>query len=850
METLSISESEEKEVREEGEDDGNAKPAELEEILCNIHVAEIPEVPHHSWTKDVDLSQCPTSYKVNSTQEIRLLAITDNFCSQYAHIYPDHKPLLLCPLNECGINKFVSTTLRPTMLPHSELYSWEGCASFVADYLVLEPLEPPVDLPRYLFSPTFTLQIRRGTCFDFATLLCSLLLGAGFNSYCVNGYAVEEMCLLNQRLDECPLLATEVKDIKEEQRPNVKKYAVKPSTALYSRFDRSQEEAKQKKAQAASLKKQLEAQQLQEKSERPPPDPLRGLRVHCWLLVMSGSRGVPQHFFIDPLTGKSYSTTDENFLGIESIWNQHNYWVNIQDCSYSCANMVYDLEDAGMWESVLYDTANQMLLLSSTMKGEPGLALTDEEEEEAEEPQVFEMPQSWVSMITLSKQEMESRWPGGVKVTQYCQAKLERFAPYLLPDGLVTQLTTYQDLECTEVTMVKEWYQHRHDHLQERQLNKSTNVTTEYFRPGHSFHLQSHRYRTMIPETMREMEFYSNARADGLVQRLELPGEMTETFQDRDDFLYCRHVVFGHSVQVFGQRENHEAGNRLLQKVVEHFHRNRSKPASKDVAERAFILTENRIEVIYHLEDDCIIPASRNFLKLQESPGTLRTENFSPRMVSSFQADPMAKPCKNLDLYKMLVALMKEEEKVVLRIKDSDREVRGILASREQEESSFEPYVSIYDTARHERARLHEENTQHVPAEERRCEEEKQDSLAPFLVQLGNPETLTPAHAAQLYRDCLACFKHRLVKRANLIQTQYEKEIQKLQQKQQWYQQNQLTMTNDEEDEYLAYCSETMFRIRVLNLHLTRHKNSAPRKYLSLDEQLKRDPRLAPHLVS
>lgn len=48
-------------------------------------------------------------------------------------------------------------------------------------------------------------------------------------------------------------------------------------------------------------------------------------------------------------------------------------------------------------------------------------------------------------------------------------------------------------------------------------------------------------------------------------------------------------------------------------------------------------------------------------------------------------------------------------------------------------------------------------------------------------------------------------------------------ETQELQQKQQWYQKNQLTMTKEDEDQYLAYCSDTMFRIHVLKLRLSRY---------------------------
>lgn len=122
---------------------------------------------------------CPESFRVNSPDETRLLAVADNFQHQYSHLYPDRKLLLLCPANECGvkvtfqhplsgvynviihlvslcntcvsfshIQKFVSTSLRPSAPEHPELYTWQGCASFVADFLSLELLEPPVDLVR------------------------------------------------------------------------------------------------------------------------------------------------------------------------------------------------------------------------------------------------------------------------------------------------------------------------------------------------------------------------------------------------------------------------------------------------------------------------------------------------------------------------------------------------------------------------------------------------------------------------------------------------------------------------------------------------------------------------------
>lgn len=66
-------------------------------------------------------------------------------------------------------------------------------------------------------------------------------------------------------------------------------------------------------------------------------DPLWGLRVHSWVLVLAGKRDILDNFFIDPLSGQSYPTSSPCFLGIESLWNHENYWINMQDCRFGCA---------------------------------------------------------------------------------------------------------------------------------------------------------------------------------------------------------------------------------------------------------------------------------------------------------------------------------------------------------------------------------------------------------------------------------------------------------------------------------------------------------------------------------
>ncbi|KAI3357891.1 hypothetical protein L3Q82_016273 [Scortum barcoo] len=475
------------------------------------------------------------------------------------------------------------------------------------------------------------------------------------------------------------------------------------------------------------------------------------------------------------------------------------------------------------------------------------MSKVNSDEEEEKEPRVFEMPRSWVNYIHITKKDLETRWPGGKKVIHYRKAKLEQFAPYLNSDGLLTRLTTYKDLDCTAVVMVKEWYHHRKDHLEEREVNKVDNFTVERFKRGRRFHLLLHRYT----DSERELEF-SSGRVDNLVRLLESPGEMTQIFEGREDFLCYRHVVFGHQVQFPEAEENSGQGDQPLLKVVERFHRNRSKPTNEDVAERVFLLLQRRIEVTYHLEDSRFIPSKRSFTKPRESTEKKKAEDFTPDMVTGFQVDPTEKHLRTLSLYEILADLMTDEEKMVLQVKESKKEqVKDIVACRKQEEKNIQFHFSPWTTTGATRARNLRKEMERVAAEEQRWLQEKEkDILAPFLIQLDNPETLSAEAAKQLHQDCLAEFKQRLVEHANLIQERCEKETQKLQRKQRWYQRNQLSITEEEEGEYQAYCSEITLRIQVAKKRLSMHKEAAPQKYRVLDEKLKRDPRLAPHLLS
>ncbi|XP_066874616.1 dynein regulatory complex subunit 7 isoform X3 [Kogia breviceps] len=764
---------------------------DLERKLLEIEVP-IPEKPS-TFTKDaIDISKLPLSYQSNTPKEEHLLQVADNFSRQYSHLCPDRVPLFLHPVNECKV-------------PYQE-----------------------------------------GNCFDFSTLLCSMLIGTGYDAYCVYGYGSRDLCHMDLTREVCPLTMKPKEVVKEEEKAPPKKYAAaaEPPRGLTSRFEQAQEIKRQEATKAEEDKrlKQGEGRLMEQESAK--TDPLHGLRVHSWVLVLSGKREVPESFFIDPFTARSYSTQDDHFLGIESLWNHKNYWVNMQDCWNCCKDLVFDLGDPVRWECLLLGTDKP--LLSLTEEEDDGTNDDDDVENlgKEDEDKSFDMPCSWVEQIEISPEAFETRCPNGKKVIQYQRARLEKWAPYLNNNGLVCRLTTYEDLECTKTLEIKEWFQNREDMLELKHINKVTGLNIDYFKPGHPQALRVHSYTSMQPGMDRVMEFYETARVDGLIKREETPRTMTEYYQGRPDFLSYRHVSFGPRIKKLALN-GAESNPRPMVKITERFFRNPAKPADEDVAERVFLILDERIQLRYHCREDHITASKREFLWRTKGDSKGNKIIMTPDMCLSFEVEPMEHTKKLLYQYEAMMKLKNEEKLSRRQAWESEQEVLEILKLREEEEAAHALTISIYDTKRNKKSKEYREAMERVTHEEHLWQVEAQlDYLAPFLAQLPPGEKLTRWQAVRLKDECLSDFKQRLIDKANLIQARFEKETQELQKQQQWYQENQVTLTPEDEDLYLSYCSQAMFRIRILEQRLNRHKELAPLKYLALEEKLNKDPRL------
>lgn len=128
------------------------------------------------------------------------------------------RELLLAPLNERQVRKFICTTIRPTKLPYVELYDWEKCAKFVADFLDYEELEVPDKFPLQIPSPANVLTWQAGDCFDFSIVLCSLLIGSGYDAFVVYGTAPKRITCKDESLMECPF-SLELNDLEDKEDP-------------------------------------------------------------------------------------------------------------------------------------------------------------------------------------------------------------------------------------------------------------------------------------------------------------------------------------------------------------------------------------------------------------------------------------------------------------------------------------------------------------------------------------------------------------------------------------------------------------------------------------------------------
>ncbi|KMS94089.1 hypothetical protein BVRB_024910, partial [Beta vulgaris subsp. vulgaris] len=260
-------------------------------------------------------------------------------------------------------------------------------------------------------------------------------------AYVVSGYAPVAITLQDLTSVQCPLLKTSAWDDDVQIKDLSSQLAAPAATEQSSnnRYNVHRDRTHvSKHLQMLAEREAAESAHLAEESAKRATqafkyqDPYQDRRVHCWVMVLPGRRDISNVQFIEPSTGIIYQLNESPYQRIESLWNESNYWINIQKpCELK--DLYFDLDDSEAWEYIIVkDKVN---------KGERIF-----------DPKISQSPRnsklllleasSWTSKIVIPCELIKSVFPDGQKILYFNKCNLEKFAP-LLPgkQGLVLRLT-------------------------------------------------------------------------------------------------------------------------------------------------------------------------------------------------------------------------------------------------------------------------------------------------------------------------------------------------------------------------------------------------------------------------
>mmetsp|Transcript_3231 Transcript_3231/g.12365 ORF Transcript_3231/g.12365 Transcript_3231/m.12365 type:complete len:648 (-) Transcript_3231:1303-3246(-) len=534
------------------------------------------------------------------------------FARRFIVMFPERRDPFLLPWNEHGVQKFVCTTLRPSLLPYQEVYEIDDIAAFVSRYLHFEPLEPATELPRILPSPAQVLAWKIGDSFDFAVLLASFLLGAGHDAFVVVGYAPCWICNRDESHSACPLFHCNPTSKHYFTRATFPKAALGGSLeALKVDLDVHQRHTQGSQGSPAAPESQHIARGVTVNTQR---------KRHAWVMVRGLQRNVHALSFIEPTTGGMYSQASAPYLGVEGMWNPKNYWINMQDSDAALSDTNFDMLNPDAWECLFLkrDRCAAGLINIGQSAGSCADRIDDQHSRDAihEKDELcvardgfesVDIPPSWVSKLCIPFSDFYLRFPpDGQRTVMYFRCKLELFAENQHDQGMICRLSTYGDLARTIPIELLELFQNRRDKLCTRARLPLLSKLTEEFSPGRSFHLRKFEE---VAGVRKDIHFYVDARQDGLMCRQELIGlKIIERFESRADKLVYRSVTVrqdraaGSCKPQYTLPSGESAGELVVRKMTQKYARNLRLAASENVAKRTYYVQDGCIRSLFHYD--------------------------------------------------------------------------------------------------------------------------------------------------------------------------------------------------------------------------------------------------------
>jgi hypothetical protein len=569
------------------------------------------------------------TYLENTSKEELVLEHVLEYQRQFKIIYDPLRELLIAPMNECGKRKFICSTIRPSKLPFTEIYDYKGCAKFVANYLEYEELETPNELPEKMPSPANVLRWQAGDCFDFAVVLCSLLVGTGYDAYVVYGTAPKCITTKDESLMDCPF-STDFDDPMDETDPQIDEdekhmqkklmveenpfqdFSVHTKDAHFSEF----EKARNAKAAADEHAKKLKEVTIDDdEPDFVPEDEYGRTRIHAWIMILAGERDVKESFFIEPTTGREYALDNSPYFSCEAVFNHQNFWVNLDPTrSIETIDMEHFNEDvSGEWEYVMIKKKEKKDAEDEENQDDYG------EEDYGAEEDILDMPSPWSPKLIVDKEKFSEGVKNGAKTVFYKKCRVDFYSECKQVDGLVKRITLYEDYRRIITKEIRSYYSNRMDKLVVRRRFPYEFKLIEHFdSDGQNSGPKHWKKLIQVDARSRKLYFYHHRVRDGLIYREEQIGNKTfEFYKGREDRLIYRSVTFDPHKQKEQQdlflKENHLQEDVVIKKMTQKFELDPGMPAESQIKKTEFNLDKKRVYIYYHYKDGKITANYQEF---------------------------------------------------------------------------------------------------------------------------------------------------------------------------------------------------------------------------------------------
>lgn len=458
--------------------------------------------------------------------------------------------MLLYPKNECGKYKFICTTVRPTKVPYPELYEYEKCAKFISEFLEYEELNPPTELPKFIPAPDNVIQWQIGDSFDYSIVLCSLLIGSGYNAYVVYGKAPRYITTKDESTLICLDLPDDIKIIEpdlSEKEENADIEKIENKQPIESELEKAEYNEKERKKNEEWIKNNVIDD---DQGELERHDPYLHKRLHAWVLLKKNKR-ISQDIFIEPSTGRIYDPKSSPYETIDSIFNNFNYWINLSP--ELPANVVdLNLKNNNLWEFVMLNGKDNNEDILDEEGNEDNFntgintaGLNKEFDEQAKEDEelekhILDMPPPWPNQLYISRYAYNNRTPLSTQTFYYSKTRVDKFSPYTQPDGITLRIFKYKDYARHILDEIEYRYRNRMDKLYKKLKRPYEHKVIDFYLPGQKY---GWKQVEEVESVYKKVFFYQTNYSSGLIYREEIFGKkIIHQYISRDDRVIERKV--------------------------------------------------------------------------------------------------------------------------------------------------------------------------------------------------------------------------------------------------------------------------------------------------------------------